>query len=59
MKGGRGHSRLLVEAVADLERGDALSQAGRELGVNRRLHEDAVRAHAGLTGAAELARDRT
>ena len=51
------NARVLVEAVADLERGDLLGEARSELRVDGGLDVDAVRADTGLAGAAELACD--
>ncbi len=53
------HVRVLLEAVPDLERGDLLGEPRGELGVDRRLHVDPVRADAGLARAPELADNRT
>ncbi len=50
------HARL--EAVADLERADRRRQPGHERVVDAVLHVEAVGAHAGLAGVAELGGDR-
>lgn len=52
------HARAILQSVSNFECSDLLCETGCKLGVHGRLHVDPVRAHASLTGSAELARNR-
>ena len=54
---GTGDVRVFVEAVANFERGNSFGEARGELRVDAGLDVYAVRAYAGLAGAAEFAGD--